>query len=287
MPQPGWALCRSSRRPPRRPSGSATRASSRRPTARGSAGSASSGTPPTSSPPSRRRRRPRARVCIVERYATGREVTVNAFSVDGRFHPLTVTDREVSPSRRRSASRSRTSGRACSRPRRSRGRRRRAAPPRRSESRTGRRTRRCSRRRTGPRVVELAARLGGGHDAELCRAALGVDLNGLALAAALGEPIAPSSARARGPGRRRVRALPRRAAGRARSVTGLEEARGGRRGRLRRASTGARATCSARSAAAPTARAPSSRWARRATRRSSGRRRRPASADAPASSSGL
>src|SRR5262249_42372803 len=35
----------------------------------------------------------------------------------------------------------------------------------------------------------LAARLGGGHDAELCEAALGVDLNGLALAAALGEPI--------------------------------------------------------------------------------------------------
>jgi biotin carboxylase len=41
----------------------------------------------------------------------------------------------------------------------------------------------------GPRVVELAARLGGGHDAELCEAALGVDLNELALAAALGEQI--------------------------------------------------------------------------------------------------
>jgi biotin carboxylase len=41
----------------------------------------------------------------------------------------------------------------------------------------------------GPRVVELAARLGGGHDADLCRAALGVDLNGLALATALGDPV--------------------------------------------------------------------------------------------------
>ena len=41
----------------------------------------------------------------------------------------------------------------------------------------------------GAKVVELAARLGGGHDAELCEAALGVDLNELALAAALGEPI--------------------------------------------------------------------------------------------------
>jgi biotin carboxylase len=43
----------------------------------------------------------------------------------------------------------------------------------------------------GPRVVELAARVGGGHDAELCEVALGVDLNELALAAALGEPIPP------------------------------------------------------------------------------------------------
>lgn len=38
----------------------------------------------------------------------------------------------------------------------------------------------------GPRVIEVAARLGGGHDAELVRAATGVDLNGLAIDAALG-----------------------------------------------------------------------------------------------------
>ncbi len=43
----------------------------------------------------------------------------------------------------------------------------------------------------GPQVIEMAARLGGGHDAELCEAALGVDLNGMALAAALGEAIDP------------------------------------------------------------------------------------------------
>ena len=41
----------------------------------------------------------------------------------------------------------------------------------------------------GPKVMELAARLGGGHDAELCEAALGIDLNALALAAALGRPV--------------------------------------------------------------------------------------------------
>jgi biotin carboxylase len=41
----------------------------------------------------------------------------------------------------------------------------------------------------GPQVIEVAARLGGGHDAELAKLALGVDLNGLSLQAALGEPI--------------------------------------------------------------------------------------------------
>jgi biotin carboxylase len=46
-------------------------------------------------------------------------------------------------------------------------------------------------------VIEVAARLGGGHDAELCEAALGVDLNGLALAAALGEAIDPVRLRPR------------------------------------------------------------------------------------------
>jgi biotin carboxylase len=46
----------------------------------------------------------------------------------------------------------------------------------------------------GPRVMEVAARLGGGHDAELCQVALGVDLNGLAISAALGKEadVAPN-----------------------------------------------------------------------------------------------
>lgn len=41
----------------------------------------------------------------------------------------------------------------------------------------------------GPQVIEAAARLGGGHDAELVQAATGVDLNGLAIAAALGTKL--------------------------------------------------------------------------------------------------
>ena len=41
----------------------------------------------------------------------------------------------------------------------------------------------------GPQVIEVAARLGGGHDAELVQAAIGVDLNGLAISSALDERI--------------------------------------------------------------------------------------------------
>jgi biotin carboxylase len=41
----------------------------------------------------------------------------------------------------------------------------------------------------GPKVIEVAARLGGGHDAELVEAATGVDLNGLAIDAALGNEL--------------------------------------------------------------------------------------------------
>ena len=41
----------------------------------------------------------------------------------------------------------------------------------------------------GPRVVEVAARLGGGHDAELVQAVTGVDLNRLAIDAALGREL--------------------------------------------------------------------------------------------------
>jgi biotin carboxylase len=44
----------------------------------------------------------------------------------------------------------------------------------------------------GPQVIEVAARLGGGHDAELVETVTGVDLNGLAIDAALGTALVPS-----------------------------------------------------------------------------------------------
>ena len=114
---------------------------------------------------------------------------INGFSVGGRFHPLTVTDRVLCDPPAfgvalahvwRSSLDPRTVGAAVE-----------AASsaatalgvldgPTYTRVRVG---------PDGPRVGELGARLGGGHDAELSRAALGIDLNALALAAALGEEI--------------------------------------------------------------------------------------------------
>jgi biotin carboxylase len=125
-------------------------------------------------------------LALVEELVPGPEVTVNAFSVRGVFHPLTVTDRltaggeafgvalahawpsayaveeAVEAARLAADALGVTDG------------------PTYTQIVLG---------PEGPRVMELAARLGGGHDAELCRIALGIDLNGLALAAALGEPV--------------------------------------------------------------------------------------------------
>jgi biotin carboxylase len=130
----------------------------------------------------------RSGLALVEELVSGPEVTVNAFSIGGEFFPLTVTDRitadppafgvalahvwrseaagedAVAVARLAAAALGVADGATY------------------TQVRIG---------RDGPRVVELAARLGGGHDAELCEAALGVDLNGLALSAALGEPVTP------------------------------------------------------------------------------------------------
>jgi biotin carboxylase len=126
----------------------------------------------------------RSGVALVEELVDGPEVTVNAFSVRGRFVPLTVTDRmtaeppafgvalaHVWPSEAagdEAAQAAEAAARALGI----------TDGPTYTQLRIG---------PDGPQVVEVAARLGGGHDAELCQAALGVDLNGLAIAATLGE----------------------------------------------------------------------------------------------------
>ena len=161
----------------------------------------------------------RSGAALVEEWIDGPEVTVNGFSTDGRFRALTITDRLTAeppafgvalahtwPSTQAVEAAVDAAERAAA-----------ALGVRDGPTYTQLRM-----SVEGPRVIELAARLGGGHDADLCAAALGIDLNALALAGALG---------------RRVEVPPARPAGGAcvaflvpppgvlRTVEGLEEAR--------------------------------------------------------------
>jgi biotin carboxylase len=161
----------------------------------------------------------RSNVALVEELVEGPEVTVNAFSTGGVFHPLTVTDRitatdesafgvalaHVWPSQHD------TEGAIAVA--------REAAAALGIES--GPTYTQVVLGPDGPKVMELAARLGGGHDAELCQAALGVDLNGLALSAALGEPLEVPRLEPRGGAVVRFLVAP---LGSLESVTGIEEA---------------------------------------------------------------
>ena len=137
----------------------------------------------------------RGSVVLVEELVPGPELTVNGFSTGGRFQPLTVTDRVVAeppafgvalahvwPSElpaedvAHAVEVARAAASALG-------------------IREGPTYTQIVVGPDGPRVMELAARLGGGHDAELCHAALGVDLNGLAVSAALGEPVSEADLR--------------------------------------------------------------------------------------------
>ena len=129
---------------------------------------------------------------IAEELVEGPEVTVNAISIDGVFHPLTVTDRLTAdlPAFGVALAHAWPSEGACVPETQALAR---AAAdalgirngPTYTQIRIG---------PDGPRVIELAARLGGGHDAELCELATGYDLNGAALDAALGRtPCVPGT----------------------------------------------------------------------------------------------
>ena len=101
---------------------------------------------------------------------------MNAFSLDGVFTPLTVTDRLIAdpPAFGVALAHAWPSDVPSHRSRRRSGARRGRGARDRERARP---TRRSGSARTEPDVIEVAARLGGGHDAELCRGAVGVDLN--------------------------------------------------------------------------------------------------------------
>jgi biotin carboxylase len=127
--------------------------------------------------------------CLVEELVAGRTVTVNAFSLDGRFVPLTVTEREQAPPPAFGVSLAHLwpaeldpaeVGAAIETA---------AAAARALGIEQGPTTTQVILGGEGPLLAKLSARVGGGHDAELCRAALGVDVNALTVAAALGEEV--------------------------------------------------------------------------------------------------
>jgi len=130
----------------------------------------------------------RSGVAVVEEVVDGPEVTVNAFSVRGRFHPLTVTDRLTAETPAYGVALahvwpSEADGDAAKVAEAATAALGITDGPTYTQLRAG-------------QVMEVAARLGGGHDAELAHAALGVDLNALALDAALGEPVWTAALRA-------------------------------------------------------------------------------------------
>jgi len=167
----------------------------------------------------------RSATLLVEEHIEGRELTVNALSAGGRFRPLTVTDRVTAespafgvavahawPSNCESATIAAAIEAAG------------AAAAAVGVERGPTYTQVLVANDGAVRVGELAARLGGGHDAELCRAVLGVDLNGLAIAAAFGRDVSGAEltpAAREGGGCIRFLVAP---SGRLEGVAGLEEA---------------------------------------------------------------
>jgi biotin carboxylase len=161
----------------------------------------------------------RAGCALVEELVEGPEVTVNAFSSGGVFHPLTVTDRLTAeppafgvalahawPSEHdvsKAVEAARAAAEALGIQNGSTYTQVRLSPG-------------------GAKVMELAARLGGGHDAEVCSQALGIDLNALALSAALGEPTSVPEPQPAGGACVRFLVPPE---GELTRLTGLEEAR--------------------------------------------------------------
>jgi biotin carboxylase len=128
--------------------------------------------------------------CLVEELVGGRVVTVVGFVLEGAFLPLTVTDREQAPPPAFGVPLAHLWPAALSPAGRDAAVRVAADAAEALEIRSGPATAQVLLAPGGPLLAKLSARTGGGHDSELCRAALGVDLDDLVVSGALGEPIA-------------------------------------------------------------------------------------------------
>jgi biotin carboxylase len=134
--------------------------------------------------------------CLVEELVGGRVVTVNGFLLDGRLAPLALTDREEGPAPAFGVPLAHLWPAALTEDEGSAAAGIVAGAARALDVRSGPVTAQVLLGRGEPLLAKLSARTGGGHDGELCRAAVGVDLDDLAVGAALGEPVAVERLRA-------------------------------------------------------------------------------------------
>ena len=127
--------------------------------------------------------------CLVEELPGLRVVTVNAFLLSGRFLPLTITDPMQAPPPAFGVPLAHLWPAELTEAQADAVRDTTAAAAAELGIEHGPVTAQLLLAPQGPLVAKVSARVGGGHDADLCRLALGVDESSLAVAAALGEAV--------------------------------------------------------------------------------------------------
>jgi biotin carboxylase len=127
--------------------------------------------------------------CLVEELVGGRTVSLTGFSFDGRLTPLILTDRVQAPPPAFGVPLLHTWPAGLEPGEEEAVVRLAAAAAEALGVGDGPVSAQVLLTPQAPLLAKLSARTGGGHDSELCRAATGVDLDDLAIASALGEPV--------------------------------------------------------------------------------------------------